>query len=59
MKVFYIRKEGLDENGRTPDIVSAYSLEGGFTLATDMCEEKSNEITSVPKLLDIFLHQVL
>ena len=40
------------ENGRTPDIVSAYSLEGGFTLATDMCEEKSNEITSVPKLLD-------
>ena len=40
------------ENGRNPDIVSAYSLEGGFTLATDMCEEKSNEITSVPKLLD-------
>lgn len=30
------------ENGRNPDIVSAYSLEGGFTLATDMCEEKSN-----------------
>ena len=40
------------ENGRNPDIVSAYSLEGGVTLATDMCEEKSNEITSVPKLLD-------
>lgn len=40
------------ENGRNPDIVSAYSLKGGVTLATDMCEEKSNEITSVPKLLD-------
>ena len=40
------------ENGRNPDIVSAYSLGGGVTLATDMCEEKSNEITSVPKLLD-------
>ena len=26
--------------------------EESFTLATDMCEEKSNEITSVPKLLD-------
>lgn len=40
------------ENGRNPDIVSAYSLEGGVTLATDMCPEKGNEITSVPKLLD-------
>lgn len=40
------------ENGRNPDIVSAYSLEGGITLATDMCREKSNEITSVPRLLD-------
>ena len=40
------------ENGRNPDIVSAYSLKGGVTLATDMCEEKGNEITSVPRLLD-------
>ena len=40
------------ENGRNPDIVSAYSLEGGVTLATDMCEEKGNEITSVPRLLN-------
>ena len=32
---------GTDENGRNPDIVSAYSLEGGFTLATDMCEKKA------------------
>lgn len=40
------------ENGRTPDIVSAYSPQSGITLATDICQEKSNEITSVPKLLD-------
>ena len=40
------------ENGRNPDIVSAYSLGGGITLATDMCREKSNEITAVPRLLD-------
>lgn len=39
------------ENGRNPDIASAYSL-GGITLATDMCREKSNEITAVPRLLD-------
>lgn len=40
------------ENGRNPDIVSAYSLNSGITLATDVCEEKSNEIKSVPRLLD-------
>lgn len=40
------------ENGRNPDIVSAYSFGGGVTLATDICQEKSNEIKSVPKLLD-------
>ena len=39
-------------NGRNPDIVSAYSLNTGMTLATDVCEEKSNEIKSVPRLLD-------
>lgn len=42
----------LYENGRNPDIVSAYSLHSGFTLATDVCKEKSNEIKAVPKLLD-------
>lgn len=42
----------LYENGRNPDIVSAYSLQSGFTLATDVCKEKSNEIKAVPKLLD-------
>ncbi len=40
------------ENGRNPDIVSAYSLRGGLTLPTDVCEEKSNEIKSLLKLLD-------
>ncbi len=40
------------ENGRNPDIVSAYSLNTGTTLATDVCEEKSNEIKSVPGLPD-------
>lgn len=42
----------LYENGRSPDIVSAYSPRLGLTLATDACEEKSNEIKSVPVLLD-------
>ena len=42
----------LYDNGRNPNIVSAYSLRSGFTLATDVCKEKSNEIKSVPRLLD-------
>lgn len=42
----------VHENGRNPDIVSAYSLNSGITLATDACEKKSNEIKSVPRLLD-------
>lgn len=42
----------LYDNGRNPDIVSAYSLRSGLTLATDVCKEKSNEIKSVPRLLD-------
>lgn len=40
------------ENGRNPDIVSACSLNFGMTLATDVYEEKSYEIKSVPRLLD-------
>ena len=42
----------LQENGRNPDIVSAYSSSTGLTLATEACREKSNEITAVPVLLD-------
>lgn len=40
------------ENGRNPDIVSAYSYNHGFTLDTEACGQKSNEIKAVPVLLD-------
>ena len=39
-------------NGRNPDIVSAYAPAIGVTLATEACQEKSNEIKAVPRLLD-------
>lgn len=39
-------------NGRNPDIVSAYSFTTGITLATEACQEKSNEIKAVPLLID-------
>lgn len=42
----------VQENGRNPDIVSAYSFNTGITLATEACQEKSNEIRAVPLLLD-------
>lgn len=42
----------VQENGRNPDIVSAYSYSTGLTLSTEACEEKSNEIKAVPLLLD-------
>ena len=42
----------IQENGRNPDIVSAYSPLTGITLATEACREKSNEITAVPLLID-------
>lgn len=42
----------VQENGRNPDIVSAYSFNTGITLATVACQEKSNEIRAVPKLID-------
>jgi predicted transposase YbfD/YdcC len=42
----------VQENGRNPDIVSAYSSSTGITLATEACDEKSNEIKAVPLLLD-------
>lgn len=43
----------VQENGRNPDIVSAYSFNTGITLATVACEEKSNEIKAVPVLIDM------
>lgn len=42
----------VQKNGRTPDIVSAYSFHTGIILATEACSEKSNEIKAVPLLLD-------
>lgn len=42
----------IQENGRNPDIVSAYSHNTGIVLATEACEEKSNEIKAVPLLID-------
>ena len=42
----------VQENGRNPDIVSAYSPGSGITLTTEACQEKSNEIMAVPELLD-------
>ena len=40
------------DNGRNPDIVSAYSYNTAITLATEACREKSNEIKAVPRLVD-------
>ena len=42
----------VQENGRSPDIVSAYSFSTGITIATEACQEKSNEIKAIPILLD-------
>lgn len=42
----------VQDNGRNPDIVSAYSYTCGITLATEACQEKSNEIKAVPLLID-------
>ena len=42
----------VQRNGRNPDIVCAYSSSTGLTLATEACQEKSNEIKAVPLLLD-------
>lgn len=42
----------VQSNGRNPDIVSAYSLFTGLTLATEACREKSNEIKAIPLLID-------
>ena len=39
-------------NGRNPNIVSAYVPKLGITLATEACQEKSNEIKAVPSFLD-------
>lgn len=40
------------ENGRNPDIVSAYSYTTRIVLATEACREKSNEIKATPLVID-------
>lgn len=47
-----VERGTIQENGRNPDIVSAYSYDTGITLATEACPEKSNEIKAVPLLID-------
>ena len=47
----------VQENGRCPDIVGAYSVNDGLTVATEMCEQKSNEITAGPKLIEAVCRQ--
>lgn len=42
----------VQENGRNPDIVGAYAFNTGIILATEACQEKSNEIKAVPLLID-------
>lgn len=42
----------VQQNGRSPDIVSAYSPFAKVTLATEACQEKSNEIKAIPLLID-------
>ncbi len=42
----------VQENGRSPDIVSAYSCSTRIILATEACLEKSNEIKAFPILID-------
>lgn len=42
----------VQDDGRNPDIVSVYSPNSGITLATEACQEKSNEIKAVPLLID-------
>lgn len=42
----------VQENGRNPDIVSAYSFNTGIVLATEACMEKSNEIKANPLLIE-------
>ena len=41
-----------NENGRNPDILSAFDVNTGITLATEMCEKKSNELKANQK--DLF-----
>lgn len=45
-------KGTVQDNGKNPDIVSAFSVDEELTIASVMCEEKSNEIPAAKKLID-------
>ena len=46
------RKRGVDKVVRMVCVVSAWATSRGLTLAQVRVDEKSNEITAIPKLLD-------
>lgn len=46
----FMRGTELDD-GRSPDIVTAYNVSDGIPLDTEMCEQKSNEIKAGPMIL--------
>ena len=47
------RKRGVDNVVRMAGVVSAWATSRGLTLAQVRVDEKSNEITAIPKLLDL------
>lgn len=42
----------IQDDGRAPNIVGAYSVDDQRTVATVLCDKKSNEIKAGPKLID-------
>ncbi len=44
-------------NGRSPNVVSAHPVNSGMTVYTVMCDTKSNEITTDPKVIDKAVHE--
>ena len=50
----WVRKLATDEigDGRSPDVVTAFSVTDRLPLDTEMCEVKSNEIKATPKIIE-------
>lgn len=46
-------RRGKNAGGKTPVVVNAWSEVGGLVLGAVKVDEKSNEITAVPRLLDL------
>ena len=48
------RRSGSPSKGKSPlHLVSAWASHAGLVLGQEACDEKSNEITAIPKLLDV------